>query len=123
MKRLFLSVITVLGLSTACFAKDKVKIGDWSMEKHLPQLVRYLDLNSKQYDNVENAIQLFSDKMLSAKYYKGKRQIKHLNEAVYGNLKLMKSTLNDVQYRKYLQLINTTLRNKGLDSYIFTVSK
>ena len=123
MKSLFLSVITVLGLSTACFAQDKLTIGDWKIEKHLPQLTRYLDLNSKQYDNVENAIYFLSDKLQSAKYSKGKRQIKKLNEAVLGNLKLMKGTLNEVQYRKYVRLINTTLQNKGLNSYIVAVSK
>ena len=67
MKRLFLSVIMVLGLSTVCFSQNKQDINDLNIEIPLPKLARYLNLNSTQYDNVENAIDFFSDKMQSAK--------------------------------------------------------
>ena len=123
MKRLFLSVIVVLGFSASVFSQNKLTINDWNMEMHLPQLVRYLELKSSQYDNVTNAIGFFSDKMQSVKYSKGKRQIKYLNEAVYGNLKLMKNTLDLHQYKKYLRLINTELKNRGLRSYIHNISE
>lgn len=123
MKRLFLSVIMVLGLSTVCFSQNKQEINDLNIEIPLPKLARYLDLNSTQYDNVENAIDFFSDKMQSAKYSKGRRQIKNLNEAIFGNLKLMKSTLSQSQYKKYLQLINAELKNRGLSTYIRNISE
>ena len=123
MKRLFLSVIMVLGLSTVCFSQNKQEINDLNIEIPLPKLARYLNLNSIQYDNVENAIDFFSDKMQSAKYSKGRRQIKNLNEAIYGNLKLMKSTLSQNQYKKYLQLINAELKNRGLSTYILNISE
>lgn len=123
MKRLFLSVIMVLGLSTVCFSQNKQEINDLNIEIPLPKLARYLDLNSTQYDNVENAIDFFSDKMQSAKYSKGRRQIKNLNEAIFGNLKLMRSTLSQRQYKKYLQLINAELKNKDLNTYIRNISE
>lgn len=123
MKRLFLSVIMVLGLSTVCFSQNKQEINDLNIEIPLPKLARYLNLNSTQYDNVENAIDFFSDKMQSAKYSKGRRQIKNLNEAIFGNLKLMRSTLSQSQYKKYLQLINTELKNKDLNTYIRNISE
>ena len=122
MKRLFLSVITVLCLSTVCFSQEKLEITDWNMEMHLSDLARYLDLNSIQYEHVSDAIDFFSDKMKSAKYSMGERQIKYLNEAVYGNLKLMKSTLSQDQYKKYLRILNSQLRNKGLNPYIKSTS-
>jgi hypothetical protein len=34
----------------------------------------------------------------------------------------MKRTLNGEQYKKYVQLMNTTLRNKGLDVYMEEVA-
>lgn len=123
MKRLFLSVIMVLGLSTVCFSQNKQEINDLNIEIPLPKLARYLDLNSTQYDNVENAIDFFSDKMQSAQYSKGRRQIKNLNEAIFGNLKLMRSTLSQSQYKKYLQLINAELKNKDLNTYIRNISE
>ena len=123
MKRLFLSVITVLCLSTVCFSQEKLEITDWNMEMHLSDLARYLDLNSIQYEHVSDAIDFFSDKMKSAKYSMGERQIKYLNEAVYGNLKLMKSTLSQDQYKRYLRILNCQLRNKGLNPYIKSTSE
>ena len=122
MRRLFLSVITVLCLSTTCFSQEKLEIADWNMEMNLPELARYLKLNPIQYDHVTDAIDFLSDKMRSAKYSMGKRQIKYLNEAVYGNLKLMKSTLSQDQYKKYLRILNNQLRNKGLNPYIKSTS-
>lgn len=122
MKRLFVFVFAVLSLSTVCFSQKKLEINDWNMKMHLPELARYLDLSSNQYDDVANAIDFFEDKMNSAKYSKGERQIKYLNEAIYGNLKLMKSTLSEVQYKKYLRILNTQIQNKGLNSYIMSTS-
>ena len=123
MKRLFLSVITVLCLSTVCFSQEKLEVTDWNMEMHLSELSRYLELNSIQYEHVADAIDFFSDKMKRAKYSMGERQIKYLNEAVYGNLKLMKSTLSQDQYKKYLRILNSQLRNKGLNPYIKSTSE
>ena len=122
MKRLFVSVFAVLSLSTVCFSQKNLEITDWNMKKHLPELARYLELSSNQYDNVANAIDFFADKMNSAKYSKGERQIKYLNEAIYGSLKLMKSTLSEVQYKKYLRILNTQIRDNGLNPYIKSTS-
>ena len=38
-----------------------------------------------------------------------------VRNAVYGNLKLMKKTLNEKQYANYVRLMALTLRNKGID--------
>ena len=122
MKRLFVSVFAVLSLSTACFSQKNLEITDWNMKKHLPELARYLELSSNQYDNVANAIDFLDDKMNRAKYSKGERQIKYLNEAIYGSLKLMKSTLSEVQYKKYLRILNTQIRDNGLNPYIKSTS-
>lgn len=119
MKRLFLSVAMILGLTTVSFAQqDKLEISDWNMEACLPKLSRYLGLNAGQYDDVAHAIEFFSDKMQSARYSKGNRQIEYLNEAVYGNLKLMKNTLSQEQYKRYLRLMNSQLNRTGLTVYL-----
>ena len=38
-----------------------------------------------------------------------------LRNAVYGNLKLMKKTLDEKQYTNYTKVLNVTLRNKGFE--------
>ena len=44
-----------------------------------------------------------------------KNQEKLLRNAVYGNLKLMKKTLNEKQYADYARVLNVTLQNKGIE--------
>lgn len=44
-----------------------------------------------------------------------KNQEKLLRNAVYGNLKLMKRTLNEKQYSDYAKVLNVTLQNKGIE--------
>lgn len=123
MKRFFLSVAMILALTTVGFAQqNKLEISDWNMEARLPKLSRYLELNAGQYDDVANAIEFFSDKMKSSKYSKKNRQVKYLKEAVYGNLKLMKGTLSQAQYKKYLLLLNCELKNRGLNAYVLNTA-
>ena len=112
-----------LSSSAIGFAENDSKVADWNMEMHMPQLVRYLDLNSSQYDEVANAADYFNDKMKSASYVKDQRKVKKLNEAVYGSFKLMKGVLDNVQYKKYIRIMNQALRNKGLDVYIKNLSE
>jgi len=122
MKRSFLSVVMFLSLSTVGYSQEnKLNVGDW-MEASLPKLSRYLNLNAEQYDDVANAIEFFSDKMKSSKYSKKNRQVKYLKEAVYGNLKLMKGTLSQAQYKKYLLLLNCELKNRGLNAYVLNTA-
>lgn len=123
MKRSFLSVVMFLSLSTVGYSQEnKLNVGDWTLEASLPKLSRYLNLNAEQYDDVANAIEFFSDKMKSAKYSKKNRQVKYLKEAVYGNLKLMKATLSQAQYKKYLLLLNCELKNRGLNAYVLNTA-
>ena len=119
MKRSFLSVVMFLSLSTVGYSpENKLEICDWNLEARLPKLSRYLNLNADQYDDVANAIDFFSDKIRSAKYSTENRKVKNLNEAVYGNLKLMKNTLSHTQYKKYVLLMNCELKNRGLNNYM-----
>lgn len=123
MKKFVFSVFIALSSSAIGFAENDSKVADWNMEMHMPQLVRYLDLNSSQYDEVANAADYFNDKMKSASYVKDQRKVKKLNEAVYGSFKLMKGVLDNVQYKKYIRIMNQALRNKGLDVYIKNLSE
>ena len=76
----------------------------------------------RQMEEVANISDYFADKVQSASYAKEAKQGKKLREAVYGNFKLMKRTLTNEQYKKYVQLLNVTLKNKGLDSYMEDVA-
>lgn len=118
MKRLVLVAVAVLGMSATSFAGNKVEGKSWKMDINVSRLGQYLQLDAQQMEEVAGISDYFADKLQSASYAKEAQQGKKLREAVYGNFKLMKRTLTDAQYKKYIQLVNITLKNKGLDTYL-----
>ena len=79
---------------------------------NVTKLSNYLKLNGKQQEEVANICTYFNDQMYRASS-SHKNQKKLLQQAVYGNLKLMKETLNEKQYNQYVRLLNVTLQNRG----------
>lgn len=118
MKRLLLMGVVALGIATTSFAGNRTEGKDWNVGINMGKLGKYLNLNAGQTEEVANISTFFADKVQSASYAKEAKQGKKLREAVYGNFKLMKRTLTDEQYRKYVHLVNVTLKNKGLDVYM-----
>lgn len=122
MKRLVLMVVVALGMSATSFAGNKAEGKDWKVDVNVAKLSQFLKLDARQMEEVASISDYFADKVQSASYAKETKQGKKLREAVYGNFKLMKRTLTDEQYRKYVQLVNVTLKNKGLDAYMEDVA-
>lgn len=118
MKRLAMMFVVALGMSATCFAGNKVEGKDWNLDVNVSKLSNYLHLDSRQVEEVSHISDYFVEKVHSASYAKEEKQAQKLREAVFGNFKLMKRTLTDEQYKKYVQLVNVTLKNKGLDSYM-----
>ncbi|MGL4518950.1 MAG: hypothetical protein ACRCUJ_04360 [Phocaeicola sp.] len=116
MKRLFLGVVVVLGMSTTVFAGNRGSRNDFNVDVNVSKLSRYLQLTSDQTEEVANISEYFAEKVQGASYAREEKQAQKLRDAVYGNFKLMKRTLNEEQYRKYVHLVNVTLKNKGLDT-------
>ncbi|WP_418696262.1 hypothetical protein [Bacteroides sp.] len=121
MKRLGLTLVAVLCLSATTFAVGKQPTTvnattnvKWEGNINVGKLSRYLDLNASQYEEVANICEYFSEQMERATTAK-KDQEKLLRNAVYGNLKLMKKTLDEKQYASYARVLNATLQNKGIE--------
>ena len=118
MKRLMIVVAVVFGINATCFAGNRVKNDDFDMKVNVSLLGRYLNLTDDQAEKVASINEYFCDKMSRAANTNEKKQPARVREAVYGDFKLMKGTLTPDQYKKYVQLMNVTLRNRGLDSYM-----
>jgi hypothetical protein len=121
MKRLGLTLVAVLCLSATSFAAGKQPTTEkttanvkWEGNINVSKLGRYLDLNAGQYEEVANICEFFTEQMERATTSK-KDQEKLLRNAVYGNLKLMKKTLDEKQYANYTKVLNATLQNKGIE--------
>ena len=115
MKRLGLTLVATLCITVASFAAGNQPNSEkWDGKINVYQLGKYLNLSGDQTAQVSQICDYFSEQMSYASSAK-KNKDEKLQNAVYGNLKLMKKTLDDKQYYKYATLINLTLRNNGIE--------
>lgn len=118
MGKLGLTLVTALAFSVTTFANgvnDTIATSEkWDGAINKAKLTKYLQLSSNQHEEVASICDYFQEQMKVANGAKSNNEEKVRN-AVYGNLKLMKKTLDDKQYTEYLRLMAMTLRNKGID--------
>ena len=73
-----------------------------------------LGLDYDQMDAVQMIHKRFCDDMMEAAAAEKDKQEELLMKAVMRDLRYMHAVLDKRQYRKYQQLLNVTLRNRGL---------
>ena len=114
MKRFGLTIVAALCLSVASFAAGNQPTTEkWEVKINVEKLSKYLNLDSKQAEEVANICEYFSEQVDRANHAKNDKE-QQMRNAVYGNLKLMKKTLNDKQFADYARVLNATLQNKGI---------
>ena len=116
MKRLGLTLAAALVFSVSMFAEgvQDNNAQKWNGSINKSKLTKYLNLSSNQHKKVADICDYFEQEMTRANSSKTENKEK-VRKAVYGNLKLMKQTLDDKQYSSYVRLMAMTLRNKGID--------
>ena len=115
MKHFGMTLVAALCLTTASFAAGNQPTTEkWEGNINVEKLSRYLQLSGNQHEEVANICEFFNAEMSRATSSKKNRE-QLLRNAVYGNLKLMKKTLDEKQYADYTKVLNVTLRNKGID--------
>ena len=120
MKRLGLTLVAAVCLTATTFAAgNQPTTAKWEGNINITKLSKYLNLDSNQHEEVANICEYFTEQMERATNSK-KNQEKLLRNAVYGNLKLMKKTLNEKQYADYARVLNVTLQNKGIEAVSYT---
>ncbi|WP_018668729.1 hypothetical protein [Bacteroides gallinarum] len=115
MKRLGLTLAAAVCLTASVFAAgNQPTTAKWEGSINVTKLSKYLQLSAEQHEEVTNICEYFNEQMSRATNSR-KNQEKLLRNAVYGNLKLMKKTLNEKQYADYAKVLNVTLQNKGIE--------
>ena len=95
--------------------KNVTNVEAYDMSINMRKLSVALGLTVDQMEAVENIHNTFNAEMqLAAVANEGDRQ-ELVNKAVERDVKWMHYVLNEKQYRKYLQLLNITLFNRGLN--------
>lgn len=115
MKRLGLTLVAAVCLAATTFAAgNQPTTAKWEGNINVAKLGKYLQLTDDQHKEVANICEYFNTQMSRATNSKKNRE-KLLHSAVYGNLKLMKKTLDEKQYANYARVLNVTLQNKGIE--------
>lgn len=113
MKRMILALALLMVSITAGFAKN----GNGEKRPfnvNFNQLSVYLELTPSQKPDVMNITDYFLEMQSKSVNMSEKYRAQKMNEAVFGNLKLMKEVLTREQYRKYVTLLNVTSTNRLL---------
>ncbi len=120
MKRFVLTVAMAVMTMTMAFADNEENnssnnVSAYQMNISMHSLGKALNLSSDQYDFVEDAINIFSEDMMSISAAEGADRLSMVHNAVKKNLALTKGILTRAQYQKYVMLLNLTLNNRGLN--------
>lgn len=104
-------VIVAIIVMTLCASLAYAQVPEMSKKPFVvntEKLGKYLELDMMQLYEVSNINTYFMEKQKEVLTASPKLQDRKKQEAVYGNLKLMKGVLNEDQYRKYVALLNVT---------------
>lgn len=124
MKKLLI-VAAIFAVSNAVMAQKNVEnldatnnVIDYSFKVNKRAVNRCLSLNEDQADKMEYICERFDQNLQSLGYGKAEKRAKRFYNALSYNLSAAHQVLSEEQYRKYLAMLNTTLRHKGLDIYL-----
>lgn len=118
MKKLMILAVALFSMTTT-FAADEnasatTATAAFNMNVNMNSLSDALGLNIDQVEAVADVHKNFTADMMNASVAAGDDRKMMVDKAINKDLKYMHSILNDKQYRKYLMLLNTTLKNRGV---------
>lgn len=118
MKKLILTVVALMSM-TMTFAENESAANmntteAFNMNVNMSQLTKALSLSDDQIEAVSEIHKSFSAEMMFAAQYGKEERDKKVDKAISRDLAYMNYILNENQYRKYLMLLNVTLRNRGI---------
>lgn len=106
-------VFVLIGISESLQAENK---GKYQFVANTGQLVKYLELEELQVNNVSEINEYFISMQNSIKTRNEQIRKTKMEQAINTNLKLLKDELTEEQYRKYIAILNITHNNQRLKS-------
>ena len=121
MKKVFIMAAIALMATASVKAEaknqDAVRV-DYNINMNVRALSRCLNLNGEQADVMEYASNILRDEVSRVRFSKEEKKAARLKRAIAYNLSIARKHLEDKQYRRYLALLNQTLKNNGLNSIL-----
>ena len=123
MKKVFLMLVMMFTMSVYSFAEDNNateinNIEKYDLKVNLRKLGSFLELDKDQMDGVESVeMELQNDLMFAAVECTRTNRMAVTKNAITKHIKHMNYILNKEQMRKYLTVLNATVRNRELLNY------
>lgn len=116
---MFLMVVAMLSMTMTSYAENEKaqnveNVEAYDMSINMRKLAVTLGLTFDQMDAVQDIHSTFCAEMMMAAQAGKDERSELVDKAVNKDVRYMHYVLNEKQYRKYLLLLNTTLRNRGL---------
>lgn len=124
MKKMIIAVVAIIMATATINAQEKLDTVNnvtpinYDFNINMRSLSRYLNLSADQMDAMEYASDNFGYSVKRLERTKVEKRGARMQKALNINLAFAHKFLDDAQYRKYLALMNNSLRNKGLDTLL-----
>lgn len=124
MKKMIIAVVAIIMATATINAQEKLDTVNnvtpinYDFNINMRSLSRYLNLSADQMDAMEYASDNFGSSVKRLERTKVEKRGARMQKALNINLAFAHKFLDDAQYRKYLALMNNSLRNKGLDTLL-----
>ena len=119
MRKLILSVAMLLVTSINVMAEDANSnkadiIKAYDVNVNINSLARYLELSKDQIEAVNDVQQVFVESLKNASLMSDESRKKMAKNAIDYDLKHMHYILTEDQYKKYVKVLNVTVKNRGI---------
>ena len=118
MKKIVLMMVALMSMTLANAenenANNTLSVEAYDMNVNMRKLAVALGMTVDQMEIVEDIHRTFCAEMMFAAHASNDEREQLVDKAVKKDVRFMRYVLKDEQYRKYLILLNTTLRNRGL---------
>lgn len=121
---MIIAVVAIMMAAATINAQEKVETVNnvtpvnYNFNINMRSLSRYLNLSQDQMEVMEYASDNFGYSVKRLKRTKVEKRGARMQKALNINLAFAHKCLDEVQYRKYLALMNNSLKNKGLDTLL-----
>lgn len=119
MKKFFIMAVMLFTVAFGANAETNNDTNVTSVEAYTfninyRSLARCLDLSIDQVEPMKEIHNTFSKSMLIAAHMDKESQRKFIDNVINYDLRQVSYVLNEKQYRKYVTILNVTMRNRGL---------
>lgn len=119
MKKFFIMAVMLFTVAFGANAETNndtnvASIEAYTFNVNYRSLTRYLDLSIDQVEPMKEIHATFSKSMLIAAQMDEESQRKFIDNVINYDLRQVRYVLNEKQYRKYVTILNATMRNRGL---------